>query len=351
VGRFAPTPSGDLHLGSLYTAAASYLDARAHGGRWLLRIEDLDQPREVAGAAAAILRVLELFGFEWDGTVVRQSERGAQYEAALRSLYERNLTFACSCSRLQLEDELRYPGTCRMRTAPVGLPTATRLRIESGHIAFTDRIQGNYRQDVSAAVGDIILKRRDQLFAYVLAVVVDDAAQGITHVVRGADLLDNTPRQIYLQRLLGASQPGYAHVPVLTEPDDSKLAKSQCACERGFPAAATARGVFTAWIGAARIAPFGHRCRSLGLGYWSMGHRYRPKTPHFARKRLITINKNADLPWRCIALFFALLFTSKDRHSVVWHEPASSGGASANTSEEPHERTASDQEISESSSV
>jgi glutamyl-Q tRNA(Asp) synthetase len=214
-------------LGSLYTAAASYIDARAHGGRWLLRIEDLDRPREVAGAAAAILRALELFGFEWDGTVVRQSERGAQYAAALRSLHDRNLTFACSCSRLQLEDELRYPGTCRKRSAPVGLPTATRLRIESGHIAFTDRIQGNYRQDVSAAVGDIILKRRDQLFAYVLAVVVDDAAQGITHVVRGADLLDNTPRQIYLQRLLGASLPGYAHVPVLTEPDDSKLAKSR----------------------------------------------------------------------------------------------------------------------------
>jgi glutamyl-Q tRNA(Asp) synthetase len=214
-------------LGSLYTAAASYIDARAHGGRWLLRIEDLDRPREVAGAAAAILRALELFGFEWDGTVVRQSERGAQYEAALRSLHERNLTFACSCSRLQLEDELRYPGTCRKLSAATGLPTATRLRIESGRIAFTDRIQGIYRQDVSAAVGDIILKRRDQLFAYVLAVVVDDAAQGITHVVRGADLLDNTPRQIYLQRLLGASQPGYAHVPVLTEPDDSKLAKSR----------------------------------------------------------------------------------------------------------------------------
>jgi glutamyl-Q tRNA(Asp) synthetase len=126
-----------------------------------------------------------------------------------------------------LEDELRYPGTCRERSAAVGLLTATRLRIESGHVAFTDRIQGNYRQDVSAAVGDIILKRRDQIFAYILAVVVDDAAQGITHIVRGADLLDNTPRQIYLQRLLGASQPSYAHVPVLTEPDDSKLAKSR----------------------------------------------------------------------------------------------------------------------------
>ena len=214
-------------MGSLYTAAASYLDARANGGRWLLRVEDLDRPREVAGAASGILRALEKFGFEWDGAVVRQSDRSEQYEAALRSLHERDLTFACSCSRLQLEDELRYPGTCRGRRAAVGLPTATRLRIESGLVPFTDRIQGNYRQDVAAAVGDIILRRRDQIFAYVLAVVVDDAAQGITHIVRGADLLDNTPRQIYLQRLLGASQPSYAHVPVLTEPDDSKLAKSR----------------------------------------------------------------------------------------------------------------------------
>ncbi|MGO9039094.1 MAG: tRNA glutamyl-Q(34) synthetase GluQRS [Steroidobacteraceae bacterium] len=233
VGRFAPTPSGDLHLGSLYTAAASYLDARAHGGRWLVRIEDLDRPREVAGAAAGILRALEKFGFEWDGAVVRQRERIEQYDAALSSLRERGLTFACCCSRsrsrsgVQLEDDLRYPGTCRNRAAAAGLATATRLRIEPGQVAFTDRIQGMYRQDVSAAAGDIILKRRDRIFAYVLAVVVDDAAQGITHIVRGADLLDNTPRQMVLQRLLGASQPSYAHVPLLTEPDDSKLAKSR----------------------------------------------------------------------------------------------------------------------------
>ena len=227
MGRFAPTPSGDLHLGSLYTAAASYLDARAHGGRWLLRIEDLDRPREVAGAAAAILRALEMFGFEWDGPVVRQRDRSERYEAALLSLRERGLTFACSCSRAQLEDQLRYPGTCRDRTALAAVPTATRLRIESGHVAFKDRIQGSYRQEVSAAAGDIILKRRDQIIAYVLAVVVDDAAQGVTHIVRGADLLDNTPRQIAVQRLLGVPQPCYAHVPVLTEPDDSKLAKSR----------------------------------------------------------------------------------------------------------------------------
>ncbi|HEY2144617.1 MAG TPA: tRNA glutamyl-Q(34) synthetase GluQRS, partial [Steroidobacteraceae bacterium] len=196
VGRFAPTPSGDLHLGSLYAAVASYLDARAHGGRWILRIEDLDRPREVAGAASRILSTLESFGFEWDGEVIRQFERREHYDAALRNLSSRDLTFACTCSRSQLEDELRYPGTCRSRAAQGGANIATRLRIDPGHIIFSDRIQGSFRQDVSAAVGDIVLKRRDQIFAYVLSVVVDDAAQGITHIVRGADLLDNTPRQI-----------------------------------------------------------------------------------------------------------------------------------------------------------
>jgi glutamyl-Q tRNA(Asp) synthetase len=209
----------------LYTAAASYLDARAHGGRWLLRIEDLDRPREVPGAAAGIVRTLQAFGFEWDGEIVRQSDRMEGYAAALRGLQGRSLTFECSCSRRELEEESRYPGTCRLRPA-AGAPTATRLKVEPGLIQFSDRIQGTYRQDVGSAAGDIILRRRDQVFAYQLAVVVDDAAQGISHVVRGADLLDNTPRQIYLQRLLGLPLPSYAHVPVLTEPD-GKLAKSR----------------------------------------------------------------------------------------------------------------------------
>ena len=216
-----------MHLGSLYAAAASYLDARAHGGRWLLRIEDLDRPREIPGSAAGILRTLEAFGFQWDGEVVRQRDRIEHYASALQSLEARGLTFQCSCSRLQLEDEIRYPGICRERPAAAGMATATRLRVEPGRIQFCDRIQGSYRQDVAAAVGDMILRRRDQVFAYLLAVVVDDAAQGVSHVVRGADLLDNTPRQIYLQRALGLPQPAYAHVPVLTEADDGKLAKSR----------------------------------------------------------------------------------------------------------------------------
>jgi len=214
-------------LGSLYTAVASYLDARAHRGRWLLRIEDLDRPREVAGSAAGILRTLEGFGFEWDDAPVRQRDRTVHYESALASLNSRRLTFPCGCSRLRLEDEDRYPGTCRLRPPEGGLPAATRLRVEPGHIVFSDRIQGTYRQNVSAAVGDIILKRRDRVIAYVLAVVVDDAAYGVNHVVRGADLLDNTPRQIYLQRQLGLTLPAYAHLPVLTEADDTKLAKSR----------------------------------------------------------------------------------------------------------------------------
>jgi glutamyl-Q tRNA(Asp) synthetase len=169
---------------------------------------------------------LERFGFEWGGALTRQYERAARYEEALSALRGQHRTFACSCSRAQLEDELRYPGTCRARQEP-RTPAAIRLRVEPGQIQFTDRIQGTYRQNVAEAVGDFILRRRDQIYAYVLAVTVDDAAQGVTHVVRGADLLDNTPRQIYLQRLLGLPEPSYAHVPVLTEADGGKLAKSR----------------------------------------------------------------------------------------------------------------------------
>jgi glutamyl-Q tRNA(Asp) synthetase len=226
VGRFAPSPTGDLHLGSLYTAAASFLDARANGGRWLVRVEDLDGPRVVPGSADGILRTLDRFGFEWDGDVVHQSDRGARYAAALDDLRARGLTFQCSCSRLQLAEDERYPGHCRNGPLKPGTPCATRVRVDEATVQFTDRIQGTFRQDVAAAVGDMLVRRRDQLFAYVLAVVVDDAAQRVTHVVRGADLLDNTPRQIHLQRMLGLPAPDYAHVPLLMEPDGKKLAKS-----------------------------------------------------------------------------------------------------------------------------
>ena len=177
-------------------------------------------------------------------------------------------TFACTCSRAQLGDELRYPGTCRDRPALPGLPAAIRLRVDSREIRFTDRIQGTYRQEVAAAVGDIILKRRDQIIAYVLAVVVDDAAQGITHIVRGADLLDNTPRQIYLQQLLGLAEPRYAHLPVLTEPDGSKLAKSRrsLTATRRFAPAPAAQHLFTAGSGSSRLASIRTNLAEPGLG-------------------------------------------------------------------------------------
>ena len=231
VGRFAPSPTGDLHLGSLYTAAASYLDARAHGGKWLVRIENVDRTREVAGATQAILSQLRAFGFEWDGEIVRQSDRNERYLSALERLTTAGLTFACTCSRAALGGQ-RYPGTCRNSGAHcqrVGsqATTATRLRIEPGTIIVVDQIQGGYTQDIAAATGDLILKRRDGIIAYVLAVVTDDADQGVTHVVRGADLLEHTPAQIYLQRVLGLATPFYAHVPALVEADGMKLAKSR----------------------------------------------------------------------------------------------------------------------------
>ena len=202
------------------------MDARANHGRWLVRIDDLDTPRVVLGSADGILRTLEGFGFQWDGEVVYQSSRSPAYDAALETLRRRGLTFQCSCSRAQLADEERYPGNCRERPMIANSPTATRLRVEPGYVQFTDRIQGTFRQDVAAAIGDMVLRRRDHLFTYVLAVVVDDARENISRIVRGADLLDNTPRQIYLQRLLGLPTPEYAHMPVLMEPDGKKLAKS-----------------------------------------------------------------------------------------------------------------------------
>jgi glutamyl-Q tRNA(Asp) synthetase len=186
----------------------------------------LDVPRVAPGAVSSILATLQAFGFEWDGEVWHQSDRTGHYAATLASLQERGLTFECSCSRAELADEARYPGLCRGGPLTPNAATATRLRVPPGRIEFGDRIQGRFRQDVAAAVGDMVVRRRDGLFSYVLAVVVDDAAQGVTQVVRGADLLDNTPRQILLQRLLNLATPGYAHVPVLTEPDGRKLAKS-----------------------------------------------------------------------------------------------------------------------------
>ncbi len=192
-----------------------------------MRIEDIDPPREVPGASGRILATLAAFGFQWPEPVLRQSSRSDAYRQALDALTHQGLTYRCRCSRRELADEPRYPGTCRQRHWPAGEPAALRLAVPAGTVGFSDRIQGEFRQDVAAASGDFILQRRDALFAYALAVVVDDAHQGVTHVVRGADLLDHTPCQILLQRLLALPTPRYAHVPVLMEADGSKLAKSR----------------------------------------------------------------------------------------------------------------------------
>jgi glutamyl-Q tRNA(Asp) synthetase len=229
VGRFAPSPTGTLHMGSLVAAVGSHLDARHHGGRWLLRIEDIDPPRTVAGAADRIQQQLRAHGLHWDGDVLFQSSRSDAYLAALARLRDAGLTFHCICSRSQLGGG-RYPGTCRARTLPIP-DAAERLRCEPGIVHCTDLVHGEIGTDVSAQVGDFVLRRRDGLFAYQLAVVVDDAAQGITHVVRGADLLDNTPRQVLLQRSLGMPTPAYLHLPLVLAPGGAKLSKQTGARE------------------------------------------------------------------------------------------------------------------------
>ncbi|WP_414159459.1 tRNA glutamyl-Q(34) synthetase GluQRS [Pseudomonas sp. BNK-45] len=226
IGRFAPTPSGYLHFGSLAAALASYLDARAVGGRWLVRMEDLDPPREEPGAQAAILKALESYGFEWDGDMVRQSERHAAYAEVLNRLFNQGLAYACTCSRKQLEPYHGiYPGLCR-NLGHAREHAAIRLRVPELEYRFTDRVQGEYHQHLGRDVGDFVIQRRDGLYAYQLAVVLDDAWQGVTDIVRGSDLLDSTPRQLYLQELLGLSQPRYLHVPLITQPDGHKLGKS-----------------------------------------------------------------------------------------------------------------------------
>lgn len=226
VGRFAPTPSGYLHFGSLIAALASYLDARAMGGRWLLRMEDLDPPREMPGAQDAIVQALDAYGFEWDGPMQRQSERHAVYEETIERLLREGLAYPCLCSRKQLEAYPGpYPGFCRDARHPLG-NAAIRLRVPNLEYRFTDRVQGEFAQHLSQEVGDFVIRRRDGLIAYQLAVVLDDAWQGVTDVVRGADLLDSTPRQLYLQELLGLPQPRYLHIPLIIQPDGHKLGKS-----------------------------------------------------------------------------------------------------------------------------
>ena len=231
-GRFAPSPTGPLHFGSLVAAVGSYLEAKSRGGEWLVRMEDLDPPREQPGAAARILRTLEACGMHWDGNIIYQSQRSEAYRAALARLEEQGLVYVCACSRREIEDSdlrpdgaLIYPGTCRNGIAPGKTPRAIRIRVGDSVVEFEDAVQGTRRQDLATDVGDFVLRRADGLHAYQLAVVVDDDEQGITDVVRGADLLDSTPRQIYLQRRFGLRTPRYLHLPVAVNAAGEKLSK------------------------------------------------------------------------------------------------------------------------------
>lgn len=233
VGRFAPSPTGPLHLGSLVAAVGSWLYARAAGGRWLVRMEDLDTPRIVPGSDVEILDALRRYGLEWDGEVVYQSKRMTHYENALQRLRDRGLVFDCACSRAELQraasapadKELVYPGTCRDGLPPGRTARAIRFKAPDEVIGFNDVLFGPVTEHVSRETGDFVVKRADGVFAYQLAVVTDDVLQGVTQVVRGADLLSSTPRQIALQRALGYASPQYAHVPLVMNADGAKLGK------------------------------------------------------------------------------------------------------------------------------
>jgi glutamyl-Q tRNA(Asp) synthetase len=235
-GRFAPSPSGPLHFGSLVAAMGSYLDARSCNGVWLLRMEDIDPPREKPGAADSILSTLELFGFEWDGPVLYQSSRIDAYAEAADKLVADGLAYRCSCSRKEIQqagikgnEGTIYPGTCRSGYDSSRSVKTLRVVTDAADVGFSDLIQGRFKQNLKQDVGDFVIRRADGLFAYQLAVVVDDAYQGITHVVRGSDLLFSTPRQLYLQQLLALQLPEYAHLPLVMGEDGKKLSKQSMA--------------------------------------------------------------------------------------------------------------------------
>lgn len=233
VGRFAPSPTGPLHMGSLVTAVASYCEARTHHGKWLVRIEDVDATRAVAGSDTIILAQLRAFGFQWDGEIIYQTSRTAAYQQAFDALQKQNLVYPCTCTRKEIADStqtlgiegLIYPKTCLKQANKANTTPAFRLKTQSVIIEVEDAIYGKIKQNIAETIGDYILKRADGYFAYQLAVVVDDAAQGITHIVRGADLLESTPRQRYLQQCLGFSPQHYMHIPIVLNNHGEKLSK------------------------------------------------------------------------------------------------------------------------------
>ena len=239
IGRFAPSPTGPLHLGSLFTALASYLDARSRQGKWLLRVDDLDTPRNKAGSVAAILKTLDVYGLHWDEAVYYQSQHLDDYERFLDALAHNQLTYRCVCSRKSLVElfpddapetkQSIYPGICRNKAITADKPHAIRLKTEPCFLSFQDGLQGATNHNLAQQDGDFILKRKDGIVAYQFAVVVDDYLQGITHVVRGHDLLEETPKQIYLQQLLGFPVPTYLHVPIIVDQHGYKLSKQTLA--------------------------------------------------------------------------------------------------------------------------
>jgi glutamyl-Q tRNA(Asp) synthetase len=280
-GRFAPSPTGALHDGSLVAALASWLDARANGGAWLVRIEDLDPPREVAGAARQILDALAAFGLVADEPPLWQSARGELYRQALERLQSAGLLYGCACSRAEIAAAQAafglppqvYPGTCRDRRGG-GIRRALRVRVPDETVGFVDRARGPYGQNLAREVGDFVVRRADGLWAYQLAVVVDDGEQRITDVVRGADLLDNTPRQIWLQRALGLPTPRYLHLPLVTSATGEKLSKQTgaTALDTDRPLAALER----AWrhlgfpaLGAASVDAFLRTATGLWRSRWA----------------------------------------------------------------------------------
>lgn len=235
-GRFAPSPTGLLHAGSLTTAVGSYLEARTRQGEWLLRVEDLDPPREKPGAADDILRTLEAFGFEWDGEVVFQHDRHDLYRHALDQLIRHGDAFGCACTRKEVAaasrpglDGMVYPGTCRQGVPAGRQARAWRLRVPEAFVDFEDRLQGHYGQHLAQDIGDVVLLRADGFWAYQLAVVVDDMAQGVTDIVRGADLLVSTPRQLWLRQCLGGTPVTHCHLPVMANAAGEKLSKQTLA--------------------------------------------------------------------------------------------------------------------------
>lgn len=285
IGRFAPSPTGPLHFGSLVAAVGSYLDAKAAGGAWRLRIEDVDQPRTVPGMAEQQLATLEAYGFEWDGPVVRQSQRGPLYQAALDRLVAAGRAYPCACTRSQIAadpgvragmDGLVYPGRCTHWRPGMAVPAsaAWRFRVPPGHLGFEDRVRGPVAQNLVHDVGDFPLLRADGCFTYQLAVVVDDLAQGVTDVVRGADLVDSTPRQIALIRALGGDAPTYAHLPVATNAAGEKLSKQTRA--QAVPFDTVAERVDALWQALVflgqRPAPELRKADLSGLWAWARAH-------------------------------------------------------------------------------